>query len=130
MRVLLNAVKVVPPRPEQVLTMITEVSAGYDGLHCGFGELSHAELGCVVGILGPVLEIETDEDRITSELLADIGEFFKALETEEIAKGLKVGDVDEVVSQCSLTCFWSCGSLAGANQVRHLESTVKVGLRL
>jgi hypothetical protein len=93
-RVLLDAVKVVPPRLVQVLTMITEVSAGYDELHRGFGELSYAELGCVVGILGPVLEIETDEDRIASEFLADVWELFKALETEEIAERLKVGDVD------------------------------------
>ena len=70
--------------------MITEVSSGHDGQYVLTTEGSDPDLGGLVGIVRPVLTVNTDDDDMVGEVLGDVGDLLDAPASDAVLPHFKV----------------------------------------
>ena len=77
--------------------MITEVSSGHDGQYILTTEGSDTDLGGLVGIVRPVLTVNTDDDDMVSEVVSLVGDVLDA------------SAADAVLPHFKVACFFEAG---------------------
>jgi hypothetical protein len=103
---------------------------GYNGPHFVAGEEGKTDFSGVIGVLGPVFQIETDYHRVPGELLTCGWKIWELPHAESVAQHVDMVEIGEVISQRDVSLCWSCSNLAGGEEMGgNFDSIVKFSLR-